>query len=114
MKLKDFLNVGTIHDIPIGKWAKVSQGEECYVVFRETHGHLYIFVDEHGDGFDSIAQGYIENGKIVLPSGHSIDLHSGQLDQKDHFLRSFIPWIENNFLLFSPNPPSMNRLDQVL
>lgn len=109
MKIKDFLNVGSIHDIPIGKGVRFSAGEDKFAVFRETYGHFYVFADENPDSMGSICQGTIDHGKIRLPDGHSVDLHTGQLDQTDHFLRSFIPWVENGFVLFSYNP---NRIEQ--
>ena len=100
MRRIQFCNAGCIHDIPIGKGRRLSVGDRRFAVFRETFGHFYIFADEML-GADPVSSGVIEGDKIKLKDGHTVDLHTGRYDNSKLFVRSFNPWVENGFILFT-------------
>ena len=113
MRLKDFLNAGNIHDFPIGKGKSLSIGNEKFAVFRETYGHFYIFIEQVNDQIGPLFQGIIDQGKIKLRNGHSVDLHTGRLDESEEVIPSVTPWLENGFILFNC-PSAQNRITQHL
>lgn len=96
-----FLNVGSIHDIPVGKGMHYTAGKQHIAIYRETYGHFYIFADERSDSKRGLHQGRIKDGKICLPNGHTVDVHTGQLDTSQRFFRSIVGWVENGFILLS-------------
>jgi len=111
MRTKKFLNAGSIHDVPIGKGSRFSICEEKFAVFRETYGHFYVLTDEYLDSIGRVSQGNMEGRTIKFTNGHTLDLVTGQLDGSDHFVRSFVTWIENGFILFHYNPATNSQED---
>jgi hypothetical protein len=102
MQSMEFLNAGSIHDVPIGRGKPLSWRGSVFAVFRETFGHFYVFEDrlpQHKDG--ELSFGVIEKGKIKLRDGHTVDLHTGRYDNTDSFVRSYNAWVENGFVLIT-------------
>jgi hypothetical protein len=94
------MNAGSIHDVPIGRGISYSVGGHHFAIFRETYGHFYVFEDARADTKRGLHHGQIEKGKIRLPNGHTVDLHTGQLDHSQRFLHSLLTWVENGFIFF--------------
>jgi len=101
MVMKNVINAGSIHDVPVGKGKRFCVGEKHFAIFRETYGHFYIFLDERKDPQRGLEKGWIKEDKICLADGHKVNVHTGQVEGSGRFFRSVLPWIENGFILFS-------------
>ena len=92
---------GSIHDIPIGRGVQVSVAGHKIALYRETYGHFYAFEDDRNDPVCDLHNGTIQNGRICLENGQSVDLHTGRVNHSDRLLHSFIPWVENGIIFLS-------------
>jgi len=104
MEEKQEFNVGSIHDVQIGKGFDVNVSGAKIALFRETYDKFYALEDEILGIAGSISKGTIERGKIRLRYGKTVDMRTGQCDDSDHFIRTFHVWVEGQFIFVEHLP----------
>lgn len=103
VKNVDFVNLGPIRSMPLGRAEVVHAHGHDYAVFRDTYGHCYVIdcavTKSIGEDFK---QGVLDGRKVRFKDGKALDLQTGAMEGVDKLKVKIVnSWVENGFVLMS-------------